>query len=273
MAYDTHAEIVAKKDVIMQSSEFVTKSSKISNKRVWIILTISVIMIGSFLARLIMITVGLLYPAYSSFKAIRAANVKQYMRWMMYWTVFALFQAIEYVADIFVSWLPFYFEFKVLFVIWLLTPYTKGASIIYRKILHPLLTRKESEIDQWIDEKQGETVAKIVNVGKSTVQGVANAALTGTMNFAQQGQNQGYVNPMVGQIGTNLISGISNMVNRVSTAATPVDDSEVNPDERFVELDDDLSEPESEELADSTTDDDYTPPTTRNRGSSSKKQD
>lgn len=143
---------------------------------------------------------------------------------------------IEYVADIFVSWLPFYYEFKVLFVIWLLTPYTKGASIIYRKILHPLLTRKESEIDQWIDEKQGETVAKIVNVGKSTVQGVANAALTGTMNLAQQGQNQGYVNPMVGQIGTNLISGITNMVNRVSTAATPVDDAEVNPDDRFVEL-------------------------------------
>lgn len=95
MAYDTHAKIEAKKDVIMQSSEFVSKSSKISNKRVWIVLTISVIMIGSFLARLIMITVGLLYPAYSSFKAIRAANVKQYMRWMMYWTVFAIFQAIS----------------------------------------------------------------------------------------------------------------------------------------------------------------------------------
>lgn len=29
------------------------------------------------------------------------------------------------------------------FVIWLLSPYTRGASLLYRRFLHPTLARKE----------------------------------------------------------------------------------------------------------------------------------
>lgn len=38
---------------------------------------------------------------------------------------------------------PLYYELKIAFVVWLLSPYTKGASLIYRKFLHPLLSSKE----------------------------------------------------------------------------------------------------------------------------------
>lgn len=38
---------------------------------------------------------------------------------------------------------PLYYELKIAFVIWLLSPYTRGASLIYRKFLHPLLSSKE----------------------------------------------------------------------------------------------------------------------------------
>ena len=38
---------------------------------------------------------------------------------------------------------PLYYELKVAFVIWLLSPYTRGASLIYRKCLHPLLSSRE----------------------------------------------------------------------------------------------------------------------------------
>lgn len=41
---------------------------------------------------------------------------------------------------------PLYYEVKVAFVIWLLSPYTRGASLIYRKILHPLLISRERVI-------------------------------------------------------------------------------------------------------------------------------
>lgn len=38
---------------------------------------------------------------------------------------------------------PFYYEVKMAFVIWLLSPYTRGASLLYRRFLHPTLARKE----------------------------------------------------------------------------------------------------------------------------------
>ena len=54
---------------------------------------------------------------------------------MMYWIVFALFCFVETIADIMIAfWFPFYYELKMAFVIWLLSPWTKGASILYRKV-------------------------------------------------------------------------------------------------------------------------------------------
>lgn len=94
---------------------------------------------------------------------------------MMYWIVFAIFMATETFTDIFISWFgtrigrpwvgkahpltawhlprsnpspcfhrfPFYYEIKMAFVLWLLSPYTKGASLLYRKFVHPSLSRHE----------------------------------------------------------------------------------------------------------------------------------
>lgn len=39
--------------------------------------------------------------------------------------------------------LPFYYELKIAFVVWLLSPYTKGSSVLYRKFVHPTLSSKE----------------------------------------------------------------------------------------------------------------------------------
>lgn len=47
------------------------------------------------------------------------------------------------VLHVYVSRFPLYYELKVAIVIWLLSPYTRGASLIYRKCLHPLLSSRE----------------------------------------------------------------------------------------------------------------------------------
>ncbi|MGH0130702.1 UNVERIFIED_CONTAM: hypothetical protein FKN15_059199 [Acipenser sinensis] len=69
---------------------------------------------------------------------------------MMYWIVFALYTVLETITDLTVSWFPLYYELKIAFVIWLLSPYTRGASLLYRKFLHPLLSSREREIDDYI---------------------------------------------------------------------------------------------------------------------------
>ncbi|KAM6432016.1 receptor expression-enhancing protein 4 isoform 2-T2 [Liasis olivaceus] len=120
---------------------------------------------------------GTLYPAYASYKAVRSKDVRAYVRWMMYWIVFALFMATEAVADVFVSWFPFYYEIKMAFVVWLLSPYTRGASLLYRKFVHPTLSSKEKEIDHFILQAKERGYETLVSFGKKSINVAAAAAV------------------------------------------------------------------------------------------------
>lgn len=104
-------------------------------------------MISSIFSRITILAFGTLYPAYNSFKTVRAKSVDEYMKWMMYWIVFAIFSAAETFTDVFLAWLPFYYEMKVLLILWLLPSMGNGSPVIYRKCLHPFLKRHEARLD------------------------------------------------------------------------------------------------------------------------------
>jgi len=109
---------------------------------------------------------GTLYPAYRSYKAVKTKDVREYVKWMMYWIVFAFFTAVENAADMFISWLPLYYEMKILFLIWLLSPATKGSSILYRRFVHPWLARHEKDIDKYIDNAKQNGYVALLRVGR-----------------------------------------------------------------------------------------------------------
>ncbi|XP_032144349.1 receptor expression-enhancing protein 4 isoform X2 [Sapajus apella] len=119
----------------------------------------------------------MLYPAYASYKAVKTKNIREYVRWMMYWIVFALFMAAEIVTDIFISWFPFYYEIKMAFVLWLLSPYTKGASLLYRKFVHPSLSRHEKEIDAYLVQAKERSYETMLSFGKRGLNIAASAAV------------------------------------------------------------------------------------------------
>jgi len=95
--------------------------------------------------------IGTLYPAYESFKAVKDRNVKEYVKWMTYWIVYSLVCLVEEFTDVFVSWLPFYYELKICLLLWLISPTTRGASVLYRGLVHPTLVSKEDEIDEFLE--------------------------------------------------------------------------------------------------------------------------
>ncbi|NXG44353.1 REEP4 protein, partial [Psilopogon haemacephalus] len=99
------------------------------------------------------------------------------VRWMMYWIVFALFMAMETITDLLISWFPFYYEVKMAFVIWLLSPYTRGASLLYRKFVHPTLASKEKEIDTYIIQAKERGYQAMVRFGKRGLNLAATAAV------------------------------------------------------------------------------------------------
>uniref|UniRef100_A0A8C6VP31 Receptor expression-enhancing protein n=1 Tax=Naja naja TaxID=35670 RepID=A0A8C6VP31_NAJNA len=141
-------------------------------------------MVAWALSRAVQLLLGTLYPAYASYKAVRNKDVREYVRWMMYWIVFALFMATETVTDTFISWFPFYYEIKMAFVVWLLSPYTKGASLLYRKFVHPTLSSKEKEIDHFICQAKERGYESLVSFGKRSI----NVAATAAIQVAAKGQ-------------------------------------------------------------------------------------
>ncbi|CAL8290723.1 receptor expression-enhancing protein 1 [Gadus morhua] len=134
-------------------------------------------MVSWIISRLVVLVFGTLYPAYSSYKAVKSKDVKEYVKWMMYWIIFALFTAAEVFTDMFLCWIPFYYELKIAFVVWLLSPYTKGASVLYRKFVHPTLSSKEKDIDEYLCQAKDKSYDTLVHFGRKGLNVAAAAAV------------------------------------------------------------------------------------------------
>lgn len=66
-------------------------------------------------------------------------------RWMKYWICFGAFSSIEILTDLFLSfWLPLYYEAKIFFLLWLVSPYSNGAHILYTTVIKPQLDKRET---------------------------------------------------------------------------------------------------------------------------------
>ncbi|XP_025041478.2 receptor expression-enhancing protein 1 isoform X2 [Pelodiscus sinensis] len=141
-------------------------------------------MVSWIISRLVVIIFGTLYPAYYSYKAVKSKDIKEYVKWMMYWIIFALFTTAETFTDLFLCWFPFYYELKIAFVAWLLSPYTKGSSLLYRKFVHPTLSSKEKEIDDCLVQAKDRSYDALVHFGKRGL----NVAATAAVMAASKGQ-------------------------------------------------------------------------------------
>ncbi|CAB3401989.1 unnamed protein product [Caenorhabditis bovis] len=143
------------------------------------------------ISKVLTITAGTLYPAYRSYKAVRTKDTREYVKWMMYWIVFALYSFCENILDLLLAfWFPFYYQFKIIFIFWLLSPWTKGASILYRKWVHPTLNRHEKDIDAMLDAAKSESYNQIVRIGSRSLvfakDIVAEAAVRGQQQIVNQ---------------------------------------------------------------------------------------
>jgi len=132
-----------------------------------------------------------LYPAYYSFKAVKTKNVKEYVKWMMYWIIYAFFIAFESVMDPFlIFWLPFYSEVKMVLLLYLVAPATRGSGVIYRRWLHPFLCDKEEEIDavlQRVKEQGTNTAMTWIHQGVQWLGGaIVRGAVKGGGGLMQQ---------------------------------------------------------------------------------------
>lgn len=95
---------------------------------------------------------GMVFPIYASFKAIESKDPTDDVQWLTYWAVYATINALEIFLSPVVAWIPFYYEVKCLFVMWLISPQSKGAAQLYKQQLRPFLYKHEKQIDVAYDE-------------------------------------------------------------------------------------------------------------------------
>ncbi|ETW20487.1 hypothetical protein PFFVO_00540 [Plasmodium falciparum Vietnam Oak-Knoll (FVO)] len=103
-------------------------------------------------AAIICNVVGFAYPAYQSFKAVESQSRDETKLWLTYWVVFSLFFFIEYLIDIILFWVPFYYLIKLLFLLYLYMPQVRGAVMVYNYIIRPILLKHEKMIDDTVQK-------------------------------------------------------------------------------------------------------------------------
>ncbi|KAF8980127.1 TB2/DP1, HVA22 family-domain-containing protein [Cyathus striatus] len=90
--------------------------------------------------------VGWALPAYLSFKAIESPSPHDDVQWLTYWVVFGFFNFLEsFAIRVVLYYVPWYYAFKSLFIVWLQLPYFRGAQITYFNVLKPVLANISSQ--------------------------------------------------------------------------------------------------------------------------------
>uniref|UniRef100_A0A915PK26 Receptor expression-enhancing protein n=1 Tax=Setaria digitata TaxID=48799 RepID=A0A915PK26_9BILA len=110
-------------------------------------------MVLQFFSHAASVVIGALYPAFKTFKVIREGDYSQMKRWLKYWTVYAGFLAVDAVGDALLLpyIVPGYLLMKMSFLLWTASPWTDGASVVHRKLVAPLLTVYEQDIDEMLE--------------------------------------------------------------------------------------------------------------------------
>lgn len=88
-------------------------------------------------------------PAYCSFKSLHGKDDAARKRWLQYWLVLALIQPVLSILEpLFSSFVPMWYELKILAAAWLAVDKYQGASVLCTNYVEPFLTKHEARCDE-----------------------------------------------------------------------------------------------------------------------------
>jgi receptor expression-enhancing protein 5/6 len=129
--------------------------------------------------------VGFVYPAFKSLQAIESKTRGDDTQWHIYWVVYCFFSIIEIFADILLYWIPFYYAFKLAFLLWAMLPQTKGAKFLYDSFLKDFLKVHESKIDAALDDAK-RTASTISSELAAATAEISSAGINAAAEYAKK---------------------------------------------------------------------------------------
>ena len=111
--------------------------------------------------------VGVLCPTYLSLKALESPEEDDDKLFLTYWVVYGLFTVFDTFTSFLINRIPFYYTFKLAFLIWMFMPNFKGAIYVYNICIGPLFRKYEGKFDKGVQ--------KILNKGEKITDKAINA--------------------------------------------------------------------------------------------------
>ena len=104
--------------------------------------------------------VGVLVPTYLSLKALESPEEDDDKYFLNYWVVYGLFSVFDAFTSFLIDKIPFYYTFKLAFLIWMFMPNFKGSIYVYNLVIGPLFRKYEGKLDREVDKiiKKGEKI-------------------------------------------------------------------------------------------------------------------
>merc|ERR1712221_30816 len=141
---------------INDTCTLIEEKTKVQRK--YIGLGVGIITMGlvfSTLAPLVVNLIAFIYPAYKSIKALESNDKDDDSKWLTYWVVYGFFSCMEFFVDLILSWFPFYFIAKTCLFVWCMAPIkSNGSQFIYSHVILPWFLKNESKIDSAFNRGQ-----------------------------------------------------------------------------------------------------------------------
>mmetsp|Transcript_5612 Transcript_5612/g.14022 ORF Transcript_5612/g.14022 Transcript_5612/m.14022 type:complete len:194 (+) Transcript_5612:135-716(+) len=120
--------------------------------------------------------IGFIYPAYQTVLAIEHKNKGDDVQWSVYWVLFSFFSLIETFQGFILYWIPFYFAFKLAFLLWAMLPQTRGAKFLYDSFLKDFLKKRSNNPMSRIDTAMAEAKKSADTTASELVDNVSELA-------------------------------------------------------------------------------------------------
>jgi len=115
-------------------------------------------MITSLIFHLVSAWFAFLLPSFATYKALSRRDIDAVQNLSMYWCTVGVLVGVEYTCEWLISWFPFYWELKTLFLLFLALPQTQGSTWVYQSYLEPFFRQNEHELDQGILSTQSTVI-------------------------------------------------------------------------------------------------------------------